>query len=231
MKYKTLLLTGFFAINLTPNAQAQNKDWSGCYVGASASIMESSNQWTTNLFQGDSPYANAGSADADDTAAALQLGCNFLESDNWVFGAKLAAGDNKLNASHVYQGGTGPDNLLFYQIEDVVSLIGRIGFKASDNGLIYGNLGYTQSSHEYRDMAETPLVFSFQKRESQRGLLIGVGYEHMLSNNFSLFAEYNYTDLGDNDFDLEDLIAAPTIYNATVDQDLSQINLGVNYNF
>lgn len=230
MKYKILLLATLSAFNIQTDAQAQNNDWSGCYVGASASHMESSNSWTTNVYQ-DLEVGFAGSADTDDTAAALQLGCNFLESDSWVFGVKLAASDNQLNASHLYQGGTGPDNLLFYQIEDVVSLIGRVGFKPSDNGLIYGNLGYTQSSHEYRDMSTTPLVFSFRKRESQRGVLIGVGYEHMLGNNFSLFAEYNYTDLGDNRFDLEDLIAAPTEYTATVDQDISQFNIGVNFNF
>lgn len=227
MKYKTLIFASLLA------AQSQAADWSGCYVGASASYMESSNQWTTNLFQAQILNQDAGSVEADDTALGLQFGCNFLESETWVFGLKLAASDNTLSASHIYQDPTSTlqDNLLTYQIEDVVSLIGRVGFKASDNGLIYGNLGYTQSSHDYRDMAQTPLVFSFRKRESQRGVLIGVGYEHMLTNDFSLFAEYNYTDLGDNDIDLVDLIAAPTIYNATVDQDISQINVGVNFNF
>jgi len=92
--------------------------------------------------------------------------------------------------------------------------------------LIYGNLGYTQSSHVYTDIADTPFDFSFRQRESQRSGLLGVGYEHMLSNDFSIFAEYNYTDLGDNSILLEDLIATSE-YRATIDQDLSQFNIGV----
>ncbi len=225
MRYKTLMVASLWAVN----AQAENT-WNGCYVGASASIMESSNQWTTNVFQGEVLNENAGSADADDEAVAIQFGCNFLESDDWVFGAKLTAADNELNASHLYVGGTSADNFISYNTEDVVSIIGRVGFKASDNGLLYGNLGYTQSSHVYTDIAQTPFEFSFRSRESQRGVLIGVGYEHKLSGGFSLFAEYNYTDLGDNNIVLEDLIATSE-YRATVDQDLSQFNLGVNFTF
>lgn len=227
MKYKTLLLAGLWAVNV----QAQDKIWDGCYVGASASIMESSNQWTTEVYQGETLNQDAGSVDVDDTALALQLGCNFMESEQWVFGAKLAANDNKLMGSHVYEGGLSPDNVLTYQIEDVVSLIGRIGFKASQNGLIYGNLGYTQTSHLYTDFTQTPINFSFRKRESQRGWLLGVGYEHIVSKEFSLFAEYNYTELGDNSFNLEDLNFGPTEYQASVDQNLSQFNLGINFNF
>ena len=232
MKYKILVLASLWAVN----AQAQDNNWSGCYVGASASIMESSNQWTTDIYQGEVLNQNAGSANADDQAIGIQFGCNFLESEDWVFGAKLTASDNDLTASHPYLGVDGSvvttdDSMIIYQTEDVVSLIARIGFKASENGLIYGNLGYTQSSHVYTDITENPIDFLFRKRESQKGVLIGVGYEHMLSNDFSIFAEYNYTDLGDNNIVLEDLLYAPTEYLATVDQNLAQFNIGVNFSF
>lgn len=227
MKYTTLLLASLWLVN----AQAQNTDWEFCSVGLSASIMESSNQWTTEVYQGELLNQDAGSVDADDTAIALQLGCNFLETEQWVFGAKLAANDNKLQESQVYEGGVSPDNLLTYQIEDIVSLIGRVGFKSSKKGLIYANLGYTQTSHLYTDITQTPVNFSFRKRESQRGWLLGVGYEHLMSEQFSLFAEYNYTDLGENKFVLDDLLYAPTEYRAKVDQDISQFNVGINFNF
>ena len=229
MKYKALLLASLWTVN----SQAQDKTWSGCYVGASASFMESSNKWTTDVFNDlEDTLGFAGSADADDTSASIQFGCNFLESQDWVFGAKITASDNTLNASHRYlTNNESLDNFLSYETEDVVSIIGRVGFKASDNGLLYGNLGITQSSNVYTDIADTPFDFLFRTRESQRGVLIGVGYEHLISNGFSLFAEFNYTDLGDNGIVLEDLIAPPTDYRATVDQDLTQFKLGVNYNF
>lgn len=231
MKKTFMPLGALSAALLSLNVYAQDNSWKHCYVGASASFLESDNQWSTNTIQGNVINDNAGSAKGDDTAVGLQFGCNFHESADWVFGAKLAASDNKPDASHLYQGGTGPDNIISYETKDVVSLIARVGFKINDNGLMYGNLGYTQSSNLYQDNATTPLEFSYRKRASQRGLLVGVGYEHKLSNQFSLFAEYNHTDLGDNQILLDDLIGGTTDYRATVEQDLSQFNFGVNFSF
>lgn len=231
MKNTLLSLLGFTAAFASMIASAQENSWKHCYAGASVSFLETDNQWSTNTFLGEVFNDNAGSANGDDTAAALQFGCNFYETTDWVFGAKIAASDNSPSASHLYQEGRGSDNIISYETEDVVSLIARAGFKISANGLMYGNLGYTQSSHVYQDNATTPMIFSFRKRASQRGLLIGVGYEHKLSNQFSIFAEYNHTDLGDNSILLEDQILNTTDYRATVDQDLSQFNFGLNYNF
>ncbi len=232
MKNTFMSLAGISAALFSFNASAQENSWKHCYVGASASFLESDNQWTTNFIQGDVANTNAGSANGDDTAVAIQLGCNFHETADWVFGAKIAAADNSPSASHLYQGGSGPDNFISYQTEDVVSLIARVGFKLSDNGLMYGNLGYTQSSNVYQDSATIPNEFIFRTRESQRGVLVGVGYEHLLSNQFSIFAEYNYTDLGDNNIQLEDFTNNNiNDYRANVDQDLAQFNIGVNFNF
>ncbi|MCX7553085.1 outer membrane beta-barrel protein [Marinicella sp. S1101] len=231
MGKRILSALGFSALVMSGQVMAQTTDWKGCYAGVSASIVETDNQWTTAVFRDTVRNENAGSDRADDTAAGIQFGCDFYQSDHWVVGAKLTANDNTVNASHLYQGGIGPDNFISYESEDMVSAIIRLGFKASDNGLIYGNLGYTTSKHVYRDNSTIPVEFAFSKRDTQTGVLVGVGYEHMLKNNFSLFAEYNYTDLGENRVSLDDLIAPPTNYLADVEQDIAQFSIGVNYRF
>ncbi len=208
------------------------EDWKGCYFGASASYADAANQWQTLFFQGDAENENAGSAEGDDTAIGAHFGCDFYEDEEWVFGAKIAATDNSMTASHLYVGGTGPDNFISYKTDDMVSIIGRIGFKAWDNGLIYANVGYTEASSQYNDDDPSPPVIAFQKNTKRDGLTLGMGYEHMISDRFSVFAEYNQTDFGkktvllnDNaNFGVDD-------YQARIDQDIDQFSLGINFNF
>lgn len=228
---KNVFFTLMVFVLLSFDASAQENSWRGCYLGAAANSLKGDYQWSTNTIQGDVYNDNAGSADGDDTAIGIQFGCDFYENQDWVFGAKLAAADNTVRAAHLYRGGSGSDNIIAYQTKDVISLIARAGFKLSDNGLMYGNLGYTHSSNLYQDTATIPFEFAFRTRENQGGLLVGLGYEHKLSERFSVFAEYNYTDLGDNKIILDDLIGGINDYRATVDQNLSQYSLGINLNF
>lgn len=230
MKNKFILLACLWAFN----GMAQDNTWKGCYIGGFAGFTENANQWTTTFIQGEALNQNAGSKDADDTAIGAQLGCDFFEDENWVVGVKIAASDAKLEATHLYQGGTGPLNTVTYKTDDVVSLIGRFGFKMSDDGLLYGQLGYTQTSNSYEDndVGFNPTI-AFSKRLSRSGVLIGVGYEHRLTDQFSLFAEYNYTDLGkERNVNLIDNSSVNIFdYEATFDQDIAQFNLGVNFSF
>ncbi|MGJ8662339.1 MAG: outer membrane protein [Marinicella sp.] len=230
MKNKLTLLACLWAFN----GMAQDNMWKGCYFGGFASFAENSNQWTTNFIQNEVRNENAGSKDADDTAIGAQLGCDFFENDNWVLGVKISASDAELTATHLYQGGTGPQNTVTYHTDDVVSLISRVGFKVNDEGLLYGQLGYTQSSNRYEDNdPDFNPDIAFRKRLSRNGITLGLGYEHRLSDQFSLFAEYNYTDLGkERNVNLIDTSSVNIFdYLATFDQDISQFNIGVNFSF
>ncbi len=227
MKKIILLAIGMTALNV--NAQSNHK---GCFFGLQASFVEGDHQWQTLFFQDDPYDENAGSASGDDTSIGAQLGCNFYEDEEWVLGAKLATTDHTINASHLYIGGTGFDNFVSYQTDDVISLIGKFGYKLSDKGLVYGNVGYTQASSRYNDDDPSPPVLAFQKSTSRDGYTLGVGYEHRINQTYSWFAEYNYTDFGkksvlliDNaEFMVDD-------YRARIDQDLAQFSVGINIHF
>jgi outer membrane immunogenic protein len=209
-----------------------HQTWQGCYGGFSLTHANSSNQWTTNTFQGEVLNENAGSKDADDLSASVQVGCDLAETEHWVLGLKLSASGNDLEATHLYQGGTSDDNFLSYRTDDVYSLSARAGYKVSTNGLLYGQLGYVHSSHFYHDLEPGLPVFEFNKSLSRNGTQFGIGYEHKLGEHLSLYGEYNWVDYGKertllNDlsgFDIDD-------YVATFDQDLSMFHLGLNYRF
>ncbi|WP_223787392.1 outer membrane protein [Marinicella meishanensis] len=227
MKKILLLAMGLGAANV-----AAADDFKGCYLGVSASMADSDYQWRTVFIDGAARDEVAGSESADDTAFGVQIGCDFYETDEWVLGAKLTANDNDLSASHVYINGTGPDNVVSYQTDEIYALVGRVGYKAWDNGLIYGNVGYVQSDNFYRDNDPSPPVIDFQRRSDRNGLLVGLGVELLLSEHFSIFAEYNHTDYDEKEVLLDDTVNFGTFdYRAEIDQDLGQFNLGVNWRF
>ena len=229
MKLKIALLLGMASMG----CQASDDMWTGCYAGASASHIETGNKWTTTFINGEAMNDNAGSANADEVSIGVQFGCDFLETDKSVWGIKVMASDADLFAEHLYRVGTSASNRISYQTEDVLSFVGRYGFKVSEDGLIYGQLGYVQSDHKYED--NDPLAnpaFHFRQSADRDGVLLGIGYEHQFFNNVSFFAEYSFTDFGKEKISLIDTGSSNVFdYQANIDQDLSQFNLGVNYRF
>ena len=212
--------------------QAADK-WTGCYAGASASHLETGNKWTTTFINGDAMNDNAGSANADEASIGIQFGCDFFETEKSVWGVKLMTSNADLFAEHSYKVGTSISNRISYETEDVFSFVGRYGFKVSDKGLLYGQLGYVQSDNKYED--NDPLAnpaFHFKQSADRDGVLLGIGYEHQFFEHVSFFAEYSFTDFGKDKINLIDTGSSIiSDYQAKIDQDLAQINLGVNLRF
>ncbi len=232
MKGNRYVLMGLLAATGVTTGVSQAADWERCYFGGAASYVETSNQWTTTFFQGDALNDNAGSADGDDTALAIQFGCDVMLSDQWVFGLKLTGNNNTIEASHNYQVGTSPNNVISYKMDDMYAAIGRIGFTMGNQGLLYGQLGYMQTANYYSDFDAGQFTFDFSRNTHRKGVLIGIGYEHQMNELFSLYAEYNRVDLGDKSILLNDNTTfAIDDYTAKIDQDITLFNVGVNYRF
>lgn len=229
MKLKIAILLGMASMG----CQASGDMWTGCYAGASASHLETGNKWTTTSFNDEAMNDNAGSANADETSIGVQFGCDFFETEKSVWGLKVMASDAELFAEHSYKIGTSNSNRISYETEDVLSFIGRYGFKVSERGLLYGQLGYVQSDNKYQD--NDPLAtpaFNFEQRADRDGVLLGVGYEHKFFEHVSFFAEYSFTDFGNDKISLIDTGSSNVSdYQAVINQDLAQFNLGVNYRF
>jgi len=232
MKGNRYVLMGLLAAAGVSTGVSQAANWERCYFGGGASYVETSNQWTTTFIQGDALNDNAGSADGDDTALAIQFGCDVMLSDQWAFGLKLTGNNNTIEASHIYQTGTSPNNVISYKMDDMYAAIGRIGFTMGNQGLLYGQLGYMQTSNYYSDFDAGQFTFDFSRKTHRKGVLIGIGYEHQLNELFSLYAEYNRVDLGDKSILLNDNTTfAIDDYTAKIDQDITLFNVGVNYRF
>jgi outer membrane immunogenic protein len=225
----TLLAT--LALSFQINA----RDWSGCYLGANVGYGDGNNQLDIELFQ-DIAYddRSAGSASSSGSLYGLQFGCDYQPSEKWVLGAQLSGSEVEVDGRHLFIDGTGPNNYVTYETDQLLSLTGKLGYLVKDSTLLYSKLGWVSTEQRYFDtdpFYDPPL--RYQKSLTRSGWSVGVGVEHKFLENVSFFIEMNRVELGteknipfDNlgEIEIDD-------YVASIDQSLNQFMVGLNYYF
>ena len=107
-------------------------------------------------------------------------------------------------------------------LTSIVSLLGRVGFLAKDNTLVYGLVGPAEGRFDD--------TFSSQW---QTGLRAGMGVEHKLNKNWSILAEYRFThfNIKRNSSTISPNLSAQ-VGNSNLDdyQSLTSFNTSFNYN-
>ncbi|WP_018181853.1 outer membrane protein [Kaistia granuli] len=184
-------------------------NWTGFYLGVHAGAA---------IVDGD--YSVVGTDIGGDNATGfiggVQAGYNW-QFDNIVIGAqtdfaytsaKISSWDNTATA------GSSAEN----KLEWLGSTTGRVGY-AFDNLLVYGKGGvaYGQSKID----VNTP-VGSIDDSKWHVGWTAGVGAEYAFTQNITGLIEYNYVDLGSEDY-----------FDNAVNADLTTnvIKAGLNYKF
>ncbi len=205
-----------------PVAPAAMVDWSGWYGGASLGYGSGSyDQGVSALNQ------NGPTVDVDGAMFGLQIGRNF-QNGNKVFGFDLSVSsgidgivpqDSPLPPGWICH--TGDCNV---DIKVLATLRGRFGV-TSPNGatLFYGAAGLAGARYE------GGIFNSPQQGETETnfGYTIGIGIEHMLRPNMSIFAEANYVDLGDLTFGHGS--AVTDVYDGL--GDFATVRFGANFHF
>lgn len=182
-------------------------DWTGFYAGVNAGGI-----WGTVGY--DSPDAPATNyeEDLEGFLAGVQAGYNW-QTGNLVFG---------LQSDFAYTSAeTGEGDALVW----LGSTTGRVGL-AVDTLLLYGKAGvaYGMSEASFAWNATT-----YEESDWHVGWTAGLGAELALDENVSLFAEYDYVDLGSaNYFANIDPIGPNGV---DVDIDAHIVKAGVNFKF
>ncbi len=119
-------------------------------------------------------------------------GYDVMVSDNFLIGAEAGLGRGGPKVKKI-QGTTSLDvnpGLTF-------DISGRAGFLPSENVLIYGRLGYANGKVDITatNSAATPSSLTSDKRKG--GLLLGVGAEMAVSEEFGMRLEYRRAKYGD----------------------------------
>jgi len=205
-----------------PLAERLAPRWAGAYWGASAgggitrSRVNASEQYSTN-FAAISYPDNINVANMTDASGPghrggalidVFAGWNFQLSHLFVVGGQIEAtvADLSFNSSGTRTfndfNGAGPTGQT--AVEDfrpqvssnaMASALLRVGLLSDDKTLIYGIGGLTVAQFQTRNLADESF---YQLEESflARGWTIGAGIERRLDSNWSVRAEYRYTNFG-----------------------------------
>lgn len=216
-------------------------NWQGLYFGGNVGYGFDGSE-LSSLERITPPASSIGTVPGFDPQGAfggLQLGYNWqverlvlgLETDiQYADLSDQAGGPYSNNAA--FQGGAWADLDWFGTVR------GRLGFVASERLLIYGTAGLA-----YGDVSFTQLgvntangnTVTFQDNDTKVGYTVGGGLEYAIDPRWSLKAEYQYIDLGDESVAAESLTpgGAPTGINYTsgYELDFHTVRAGLNYKF
>ncbi len=231
---KKIKYLGLLAVSLS--IHAEEHAWDGCYLGAHGGSANVDNHFVATFFEGESIDSDIGTVDDSGGIYGLQAGCRMQLNSDWVLGFKISGSEGDSQSKHLYIDGTSENNYVSYQSENLSTVSAQLGFLLADDSLLYMNLGYGQLQMLVQDTDPTyfrgPIFF--QNKRTIEDVLVGVGYEHRLSDHWSVFAEYNRIDFGtDRDVPLHDFSNFWDIndYTADISHDLDFFQLGVNFSF
>jgi outer membrane immunogenic protein len=221
--------------------------WTGCYVGvhAGAGAMRDSVGSHGSQMSVGTDYTGTGGL------AGGQVGCNYQDG-NWVFGAE---GEGYWSGMKTTDASSFPGE--FSSIDTAknkydFSIAARAGI-AFDRTLVYGKAGWVWGKFDFLS-SNTGCIPSLNLNSicldsiggntqsssasgTLDGLLLGVGIEHAITNNWTIKLEYNYLKYGSKELSFTSCNNnnGPTTCFAdgtgTVHADKQIFKIGANYLF
>jgi outer membrane immunogenic protein len=185
-----------------PETVAPVGSWSQFYIGLGGAYAFANTEATITPGPFVDPDDVSGSLSTDGlgsqgAAYTLSLGVDRQYDDKFVFGLFVdytrhnAEYDISLRLEDIFAGRIG------YEIEDELSIGGRVGFLVTPATMLFGSVGYshlwlsdTTASLEF--LGGPPISGVVADNGSFGGVFLGAGFETKLSDRLSLKAEYRY---------------------------------------
>jgi outer membrane immunogenic protein len=215
-------------------------NWTGCYVGVHAgagAMRDSVGSHGSQMIAG-TDYTGTGGL------AGGQVGCNYQDG-NWVFGAEgegYWSGMKSTDASSsAIVNGEGFRDTDTAKNKYDFSIAARAGI-AFDRTLVYGKAGWVWGKFDFLSTESCcgsfPDFSSSAASGTLDGLLLGVGIEHAITNNWTVKLEYNYLKYGSKELSFTGCshsFGGPTTCfpdgTGTVHADKQIFKIGANYLF
>jgi outer membrane immunogenic protein len=168
-------------VKAPPPPAAPAFSWSGCYIGAQVGGIAERARYDDANTDSNASYRSSG------IIGGGHLGCN-LQSGPWVFGIEGDGNGTNVKADDGgYAGATDTTEFNW-----TASLRGRLGI-AINTTLLYAAGGLAFAGFEHRRTTPTRTE---SPSHTFTGWTVGGGIEQALSSNWSVRAEYRYTDYG-----------------------------------
>jgi outer membrane immunogenic protein len=180
--------------------------WTGIYIGGHAGYGTSSSHWKNENVSPYSAYCSGCSItlpgekfSAEDAVAGGQIGYNY-QIGPWVLGPEVSFSGSGFRDVHPISGGafnSPATTTVHSNIDDLLTVTGRLGYLFHDNLLVYAKGGFASASLSAAGLDTSFINYSFQTDKRADGWTIGGGVEYRLSTNISFAIEYAHLDFAD----------------------------------
>ena len=208
--------------------------WTGCYVGGNvgggwARTSYRIDDPATAPFDGTSLGSNTGSG----IVGGGQIGCDYQVA-SWVFGVQGLFDGADIKGSHHDPLNSFPVDWTS-KISWLTTATGRVGYTVVPQALLYAKGGAAWVKvHDDRSGPNPfapPAIFSQATPDrTVNGWTVGAGLEYLLAPNWSVFAEYNYIDLGTTKPTFIRNTDQATLF-VDVRREVHAVWIGLNYRF
>jgi len=243
-----LLATPSFAADMSYPVKAQVVavvpafSWTGLYLGASAGYgwgeVGKSGDWANYLnyyYDGYDAVNSTGALKPEGWFVGGQIGYNYQLDNNVVLGveADIFFADKKDSSSYsAFDAGFGSGLQDYGSVDAKLEAFGtiraRVGYAFDrllpyvTGGFAWGRVKASEQWASYNNGVLTE-TGSYSSSDTQWGWTIGGGMEYAFADNWTVKAEYLYSDLGSLDYD--------STANADFDVISQTVKVGVNYKF
>jgi outer membrane immunogenic protein len=213
-------------VKYVPPAPPPVFSWSGCYIGLHVGAG-----WQASSFVEVNQQVSVSGVG---WLGGGQAGCN-VQWRAFVIGLEGELWGSTLYDRFFDQSGPFTDELRSRNRWDgAVSVRSGVAF---DRAFIYGKLGAVWGKFDYDALFSSPFGTTTVIGSSTiTGVLIGVGFEYALTDNWTTKFEYNYIDYGNKIVDFTETECIPGLcatgtFRQTVKERKQLAKLGINYKF
>lgn len=197
--------------------------WTGCFIGANIGGGWARKDYNDPLAA--PPDNILGSHTADGIIGGGQVGCDY-QVGSWVFGAEGAAMAANLNATHLALGDFYTTSVPWFATATV-----RVGYTVLPNLLLYGRGGAAWVRDRETKVDLVTGLLEGTANVTRSGWTVGVGGEYLIAPNWSVFAEYNYMDFGNQRITYITPDVPPAFFPLDIRQQVQTVKVGVNFRF
>jgi len=228
-------------------APAPMFSWNGCYLGGHAGYGwgRNTNSFGDAIASGrtegggiETPEFGPYNQNVNGGVIGGQLGCNYQAANNWVAGIEGEIFWTGMKGSITTTEDLPPDPGSFSRFQTKNLWDGDIALRlgyAMDRSLLYGKVGvawgrfnYTETHDDFPvDNACNSCSVSFA--DTRSGLLLGLGWEYALQNNWTFKLEYDYINFGSHNIPYPN--ASASIQSFPVHDTKNIVKVGFNYLF
>ena len=199
--------------------------WSGCYLGVHGGGGWQTSSWTSGNFAVASGVGWLGGG---------QIGCN-LQWRQFVIGV-----EGELWGSNLYDRAFDQSATFFSDAfsrnrwDAAVSVRAGITF---ERAWIYGKLGAIQGKFDYSSDVTLPGFFeTIRGSATFNGVLIGIGFEYAIFDNWTVKFEYDHIDFGNKVVDFTDVrcaagVCTTTVFSSAIKETKEIAKIGLNFKF